>query len=63
MLVIKARIHKMRVGIANREDPDQTASSEVSAVCLELFCSQTNVGNFIMFTVVCMCHMLYVLIH
>ena len=28
MLVIKAGIHKMLVRIANREDPDQTASSE-----------------------------------
>ena len=26
MLVIKARIHEMLVRIANREDPDQTAS-------------------------------------
>ena len=28
MLVIRAGIHKMPVRIANREDPDQTASSE-----------------------------------
>ena len=28
MLVIKAGIHQMFVRIANREDPDQTASSE-----------------------------------
>ena len=28
MLVIRAGIHKKHVGIANREDPDQTASSE-----------------------------------
>ena len=28
MLVIRAGIHKMLVRIANREDPDQTASSE-----------------------------------
>ena len=27
----------MLVRIANREDPDQTASSEVWAVCLDLF--------------------------
>ena len=27
-LVIRAAIHKMRVQIENREDPDQTASSE-----------------------------------
>ena len=28
MLAIRAGIHKMLVRIANREDPDQTASSE-----------------------------------
>ena len=28
MLVIRAEIHKMIARIANREDPDQTASSE-----------------------------------
>ena len=28
MFVFKAEIHKMLVRIANREDPDQTASSE-----------------------------------
>ena len=28
MLFIRAGIHKMLVRIANREDPDQTASSE-----------------------------------
>ena len=28
MLVIMAGTHKMHVRIANREDPDQTASSE-----------------------------------
>ena len=28
MLVISAGIHKMHVRIANREDPDQTASKE-----------------------------------
>ena len=27
-MVIRARIHKMLVRIANREDPDQTAPSE-----------------------------------
>ena len=30
MLVIKAGIHKMLVRIRNREDPDQTASSEAA---------------------------------
>ena len=33
MLILKAGIHKMLVRIANREDPDLTASS----VCLDLF--------------------------
>ena len=28
MLVLRAGIHKIAVRIANREDPDQTASSE-----------------------------------
>ena len=28
MLVMKAGMHKMLVRIANREDPDQTASTE-----------------------------------
>ena len=28
ILAIRVRIHKMLVGIANREDPDQTASGE-----------------------------------
>ena len=38
MLVIRAGIHRMPVRIANREGPDQTASSEgVSPVCLGLF--------------------------
>ena len=41
MLVTRAGDNKMLVGIANREDPDQTASEEAvwsgSAVCLGLF--------------------------
>ena len=36
MWVIRAGIHKMLVRTANREDPDQTASS----VCLGLFARQ-----------------------
>ena len=28
MLIFRAGIHKLLVGIANKEDPDQTASSE-----------------------------------
>ena len=30
MLVIRAGIHKMLVRVASREDPDQTASSELA---------------------------------
>ena len=37
MLVFKAGICKMLVRIANREEPDKTASSEVCAACLGLF--------------------------
>ena len=39
MLVIRAGIHKMSVRIANRKEPDQTASSEewVCTVSLGLF--------------------------
>ena len=38
MLVIGAEIHKVLVRIANREDPDQTASTD--AFCLGLFVMQ-----------------------
>ena len=31
MLAVRAGIHKMLVRIANREEPDQTASSEETA--------------------------------
>ena len=56
MLVIRARIHKMFVRIANREDPDQTASSEavsdMGLHCLsKLFWPATSVRNFRTFTV------------
>ena len=38
ILVIRAGIHKMHIRIANRKDPDQTASMIwVCAVCLDLF--------------------------
>ena len=37
MLVIRAGIHKMLVRIANREEPDQTASSEAVLSGSELF--------------------------
>ena len=45
MLAIRAVIHKMHVRIANREDADQTASSEASliwvcTICLDVFCNQ-----------------------
>ena len=43
MLVNIAEIHKMLVRIANREDPDQTASSEAvwsgSALFVYTFCA------------------------
>ena len=45
-MVSKARLYKMLVRIANREDPYQTASSEaVCSVCLGLF------GRQVMFEV------------
>ena len=37
MLVFRAGIYKLLVRIANREDPDQTASSEMQSV-LGLHC-------------------------
>ena len=42
ILVIRTGIHKMHVRIANREDPDQTASSEADLsgsvpICSDLF--------------------------
>ena len=40
MLVVMAKIHKILVRIANREDPDQTASSETSGLGLLFFPSQ-----------------------
>ena len=55
MLVIKAGTHKMVVKIVNREDPDQTASSEVCFLgmpCLSrLFWQAASVQNFRTFTV------------
>ena len=49
MLVFKAGIYKIRVKIANREDPDQTALLESSlilicTVCLGLFGRQQVFG-------------------
>ena len=50
MLVYKAGIHKMDVRIANREDPDQTAS-DLGMHCLSmLFWQATSVWNFRKFT-------------
>ena len=45
MMVIKVGIHKMRVRITNREDPDQTASSEVVRSGSALFVLAFLAGN------------------
>ena len=47
MLVIRGGIHKMLVRIANREDPDQTASSEAvwSGSALFVFLSFSKIEN------------------
>ena len=54
MLVFSTGIHKTHVRIANREDPDQTASSEAvrsgSALFVYTFLYQTSVRNFRIFT-------------
>ena len=44
MLIIRAGIHKMLVTIANREEPDQTASSDLGLRCLSW--QATGVRNF-----------------
>ena len=46
MLVFSAGIHKMNVGIANREDPDQTASSEAVLSGSAQFVSAFVAGNY-----------------
>ena len=50
MLVFRAGIHKMVVRIANREDPEQTASSVAvcsgSALFVLVFRQATSVRNF-----------------
>ena len=53
MLVIRAGIHKMLNTIANREDPDQTASLETvwSGSALFGVLQETSVQNFRTFTV------------
>ena len=45
MLVIKAGIHKMLDRVANREDPDQTASSEAVWSGSALFVLAFLTGN------------------
>ena len=50
MLVFSAGIHKMFFRIANREYPDQTASSRSSLIwvctaCLRLFMQSTSIRN------------------
>ena len=51
MLVIKAGICKMLVRIANREDPDQTASSDLGLLFLfRPFKQKIIVRNFSTFT-------------
>ena len=52
MLVIRADIHKLLARIADREEPDQTASFWDCPVCLSLFFWQaTSVRNVRTFTV------------
>ena len=45
MLVIRDRIHKMFIRIANREDPDQTASLEAGWSESALFVLAFLAGN------------------
>ena len=45
MLVIRAGSHQMLVGIANREDPDQTASSEAVSLILVYTVCLGHFGN------------------
>ena len=45
MMVIRATIHKMLVRIANREDPDQTASEEAVGSGSALFVWAFLEGN------------------
>ena len=53
MLIIRGGIHKMLVWIANRENPDQTASLETDWSGSALFgvLQETSVRNFIRITV------------
>ena len=51
MLIIRAEILKILIRIANREDPDQTASSEAvwsgSALFVKAFLEGNSIGNSI----------------
>ena len=55
MLVTKAGIHKILITIANREDPDQTASAEAvssgSALFVQVICQAASVLSFRTLTV------------
>ena len=61
MLVFRAGIHKFLVRIANREDLDQTASTEAvrpGLPCLpKSFWQATSVQNFRTFTVIRVCYL------
>ena len=47
LFIIRAGIHKMLLRTANREDPDQTASSDLSLHCLsQPFWQATSLQNF-----------------
>ena len=57
MLVFRAGINKMFIGIANWEDPDQSAS-DLGLHCLSRsFWQATSIHNFRTFTI---CHICYV---
>ena len=52
MWVIRAGIHKIPARIANREDPDQTASSDLGLHCLSRpFGQATSIQIFRTFTI------------
>ena len=50
MLAIRAGIHKMLVIMANREDPDQTASSENQNIRLEYSAVRCSFENYLIST-------------
>ena len=52
MLVVRPGTHKVHVRISNRENPDQTASSDLDLHCLHRpFWQSTSVLNFKAFPV------------